>query len=74
MNYLLKNTELREINKTLDKIFTEINKKIKPLSSSIILEIGIGTGNKSIPISKKYNFKKYYGIEPLEYILELAND
>lgn len=68
MDYLLVNTELREINKTLDKIFTEINKKIKPIDSSLILEIGIGNGNKSIPISQKYKFLKYYGIEPLEKI------
>ena len=33
MDYLLINTELREINKSLDKIFTEINNKIKPLDS-----------------------------------------
>ena len=68
MNYLLLHTELRERNKTLDKIFTEINKKIKPIDSLIILEIGIGNGNRSIPISQKYKFKKYYGIEPLENI------
>lgn len=68
MDYLLVNTGLRKINKTLDKIFIEINKKIKSLDSSTILEIGIGNGNKSIPISKKYKFKKYYGIERIEKI------
>ena len=61
--YLLVNTNLRQINKTLDSIFKYIN-NLNPLNLMTVLEIGIGTGNSSIPIEKHYNFKKYYGIEP----------
>jgi len=60
MNYLLKKTELREIDSKLEEIFNEIN-IIKSLKKMHVLEIGIGNGNKSIPISSK--FKSYYGIE-----------
>jgi tRNA G46 methylase TrmB len=60
MNYLLKKTELREIDPKLEEIFNEIN-TIKTLKKMQVLEIGIGNGNKTIPISNK--FKSYYGIE-----------
>lgn len=56
MDYLSVNTELREINSTLNKILTEINKKFE-LNSLKILEIGIGNDNKSIPIAQKNKFK-----------------
>ena len=36
-----------------------------------VLEVGIGNGNKSIPISQY--FKSYFGIEPLKYIYDGRN-
>lgn len=75
MNYLLdKQIEIRPINQEMNYILEYIN-QIKLLKFSRVLEIGIGTGNKSIELSKK--FKSYYGIEPLENIykkfLEICN-
>lgn len=71
MDYLLEKKDLREINLTLDKIFSNINNKYKHLDKLSILEVGIGNGNKSIPIAKKYKFKKYYGLEPLKKIYDV---
>ena len=71
MDYLLKNTELREINLTLDSILSDINDNHKALKKINLLEIGIGNGNKSIPIFNKYEFKNYYGIEPIESVYNI---
>ena len=71
MDYLLINTDLRPINKTLYSIFKYIN-KYKPLKQMTVLEVGIGNGNKSIPISQY--FKSYFGIEPLKYIYDVFID
>jgi len=68
MNYLLTNTELRPINETLNSLFSYIN-KYKSLNKMRVLEIGIGNGNSSIPMSTK--FKSYYGIEPLTHIYDV---
>ena len=68
MDYLLKNTDLRPINKTLESLFSYIN-YYKPLNKMKVLEIGIGNGNASIPMSTK--FKSYYGIEPLKDIYDI---
>ena len=68
MNYLLTNTELRPINETMDSLFSYIN-KYKSLNKMRVLEIGIGNGNYSIPMSVK--FKSYYGIEPLSHIYDV---
>ena len=63
MDYLLVQTQLREINLMLNNIFSHINNNFKSLHKSTILEVGIGNGYKSIPIANKYKFKEYYGIE-----------
>jgi 2-polyprenyl-3-methyl-5-hydroxy-6-metoxy-1,4-benzoquinol methylase len=68
MNYLLTNTELRPINDTMNSLFSYIN-KYKSLNKMRVLEIGIGNGNSSIPMSAK--FKSYYGIEPLTHIYDV---
>ena len=68
MNYLLTNTELRPINDTMNSLFSYIN-KYKSLNKMRVLEIGIGNGNSSIPMSVK--FKSYYGIEPLTHIYDV---
>lgn len=65
MDYLLTNTNLRPINETFDLILSDINNK-KSLKRMRVLEIGIGNGNCSIPMSKY--FRSYYGIEPLTNI------
>lgn len=67
MNYLLKNTDLIPINKTLDLLFSYIN-NYKLLNKMRVLEIGVGNGNVSIPISTK--FKSYYGIKQLTHIYD----
>ncbi len=67
MNYLLTNTKLRPINETLNSLFSYIN-KYKSLNKMRVLEIGIGNGSSSIPMSAK--FKSYYGIEPPQALLE----
>ena len=61
MNYLLTHIKLIPINETLNSLFSYIN-KYKSLNKMRVLEIGIGNGNSSIPMSVK--FKSYYGIEP----------
>ena len=68
MDYLLKNTELKPISETLESIFSYIN-LLKSLNKMRILEIGIGNGTYSIPMSKK--FRSYYGIEPLSHIYDV---
>jgi len=67
-DYLLKDTNLKPINETLESLFSYIN-KYKSLKKMRVLEIGIGNGNYSIPMSK--NFKSYYGIEPIPEIYEV---
>ena len=68
MDYLLRNTDLRSINETLEEIFLDIN-NYKLLNKMRVLEVGVGNGNCTIPIYKK--FKSYYGIEPLKYIYDV---
>ena len=68
MNYLLTPTKLIPINETLNSLFSYIN-KYKSLNKMRVLEIGIGNGNSSIPMSVK--FKSYYGIEPLSNIYDV---
>lgn len=68
MDYLLKNIYLIPISETLESIFSYINLS-KPLNKMRALEIGIGNGNCSIPMSKK--FRSYYGIEPLSNIYDV---
>lgn len=66
MNYLLKlSDELKEPNPLFESFLDFINLTDK-LNTLSVLEIGIGIGNKSIPLSKK--FKKYYGLEQNELI------
>jgi 16S rRNA G527 N7-methylase RsmG len=69
MSYLLKKSkELIPINKTLNLMFLHIN-NYKSLKKMRVLEIGIGNGVSSIPMSKE--FKSYYGIEPTSKIYEI---
>ena len=70
MDYLLVNTDLKPINETLDSIFQYIN-NLESLNNMIVLDIGIGNGNSSIPMEKHYKFKAYYGIEPLSNIYDI---
>lgn len=67
-DYLLTRTKLIPINETLNSLFSYIN-KYKSLNKMRVLEIGIGNGNSSIPMSVK--FKSYYGIEPLSNIYDV---
>ena len=77
MNYLLKshNQKISPINETLNGLLTQIN-NTKKLDKMRVLEIGIGNGNNSILLSKK--FLSYYGIEPdkkvYEVLLKICRD
>ena len=70
MNYLLNshNQRISPINETLDKILLDIN-NTKKLDKMRVLEVGIGNGNNSILLSKK--FAAYYGIEPDKQVYEV---
>ena len=70
MNYLLNshNQRISPINETLNKILLDIN-NTKKLDKMRVLEVGIGNGNNSILLSKK--FASYYGIEPDKQVYEV---
>jgi 2-polyprenyl-3-methyl-5-hydroxy-6-metoxy-1,4-benzoquinol methylase len=68
MSYLLNQKTLHPVNETLGLMFSHIN-QYKSLNKMRVLEIGIGSGNTSIPISKL--FKSYYGIEKEPNIYEV---
>jgi len=63
-NYLKKfKKKLKPVNPTLIEIFEFINQnESSNIFKSNVLEVGLGTGNKSIKLSKL--FDNYYGIEP----------
>ena len=76
MDYLLKiPTDLKEPNELFNSFLLSIDNTDK-LKNMRALEIGIGIGNKSIPLSKK--FKSYYGIEQDKLVynkfLEICNE
>ena len=73
MDHFKLNTNIKPIDPQLIKIFDYINLTYQiDIYDSRVLEVGIGSGNKSIELAKL--FRSYYGIEPNKEIYTMLTE